>query len=367
MSADSLFTPPSRSHIISSARFRKFEEYTNAQFGTIYHRILGLLGDTRTLVVCNTMTNLAFARLLASPSEGMVERISPFTSEIIYPQHTRATCDRELGYFACGIVGQQRLFVTSQGIDPRVRLSRTSNTSKTSSAVWAILENELTNVITSEVPYLARFAALSDPGQVDLTITIGMSGASFTANAVRVIPVPIAGATTLASLTHSGGLPLYTNNHTLLEPVSVVDDARSKASFISFEPVKSTSLSFSFLSDLYSSVLRCTAIGISLIEVFYNVYAQVSYFGVKLTPPEGASKIAKVATEASPFAPSLEGVQYYFYADRASFDGVSSGFVAVTGPNQFTDIPADDYYMLVELRSTNNTTPVIQRIELTYE
>lgn len=113
MGSDSLFTEPGRSHIVSSARMRKFQEYTNAQFGLIYHRILGLLGDTRTLVVCNTMTNLAFLRLLGEVASTNEVIINPFTATALVPssatQAQRATCDREVGYISAGIVGSQQL------------------------------------------------------------------------------------------------------------------------------------------------------------------------------------------------------------------------------------------------------------------
>jgi len=372
MGSDSLFTEPGRSHIVSSARMRKFQEYTNAQFGLIYHRILGLLGDTRTLVVCNTMTNLAFLRLLGEVASTNEVIINPFTATALVPssatQAQRATCDREVGYISAGIVGSQQLFVMGSSLDPRVKLTRSSEISKESASnVWAILENDISYALVDEVPYLARFAVLSDPGVIDLTLTVAFTGASFTCNAVKIIPVPIAGGVTIADVTHTAGLSLYGNNHTLITAATEIDDERSFAAFIPFEPVKTTSMSITFLSSLYSSVLKCTSVGIGLMSFYHNIYARKSYIGFYIEPPEGATRIAQVTTKATPFTPDLSGVQYYFYPDRNSFDLISNEFVAVTGPNQYANIPAAPYYLLVEIASTNNTTPVIKSIKLSYE
>ena len=368
MGSDSLFSEPGRTKIVSSNRMRKFQEFVNAQLGTVYHRILKLLGDTRTLVVCNTLTNLALVRLLAPVSDNTKFVCSPFSVTPLYPttlkDAQKADYNREIGYIAAGIVGQQKVFLTQDGrLDPRTRLTRTSELSKdTSSPVWAILENELENVLIGETPYIARFASKSDPGEVDMSLTIATAGTSFLVNAVRIIPVPIAGGVAMANITHSGGSSVFTYNHTAFSSADHYTEDYSYASYIPFEPVKTTQLTFKFLSALYSSILKCTAISIARVAVEYNVYAQKSYVGFYLESPSGASVINQVTTLASAYSPSLEGIRYYFYPDLTSFNLMSSEFVGVTGPNQYTNLPAGNYYVLAEIPSKNNCSPVIRSI-----
>lgn len=372
MASDSLFTEPGRNHIVSSTRFRKLQEYVNAQFGTILHRILGLLGDVRTLVVTNTLTNLAMLRLMPDTTDTLTVTVSPYSNQLLYPpsltESQKAVADRELGVFHAGAAGRQSLFVTRDGtLDPRTRVTRTSDVSKdTSSKVSGILENEKTNTLVGEVPYLVRFASLDDPGLVDLTLVIALEGASFTANTVKIIPVPVAGGVTIASLGHSGSQPLYSYRHQ--EIVAVEDETlgRSAATLISFEPTRMTSVSFRFLSRLYSSVLRCTSIGIARIAVEHVVYAQRSYLGVHLIPPDGATTITQVTTTPTPYSPSVSGIQYYFYQDRMSFDTLSSSFTAIAGPNQYLNIPAQEYYVLVEIPTELNCTPVLRSISFQF-
>ncbi len=372
MPSDHFTTLPDRKVIVSSDRFRKLEEYTNAQISTIFHRSLVLLGESKTLVVCNTMTNLALLRVLSETTIPNTVRISPFSCQFIYPTGIdtaeKASYSSEIGYICASKVGSKQLFVTNDTVDSNVTISRSSEViNNATTPIVTVLENEKQNILCGSTPYLVRFASHTNPGTVDITITIAVEGSAFTVNALTVIPVPIIGGSSIGSIYHAGVLPIYTNNHTQLVAETDFVMGKSAAAYIPFEPVKTTSLSFTLHSTLYSSELHCTAVGIAAIIAEHTIFSKHSYIGFLVTPPEGATKLTSIQTIPSPFVPQLDGVSYKLYTSLSSFNLIDQNYIANLGPNQYTNLDAVPYYVVMDIATTNGSTPVVNEIRFVYD
>ena len=359
-----------RDEKVSSQELRDLDDSMIAAISSDYHRLRVLLGKVRTLSTCLRVTNAAYAqelRLLEEASADSMTVKLTATSTPVYPSSlSDAECAENHPEF--GIIAAKRLNTAlvftdeTDEIRPTITLSRTSTTGVTEQVLTAI-ENSIDHCLVGTEPYLYRFVGETIT-KANLTINIFSNNKKMNINALRFIPMPSAGNTSLSGLRYDVVSPVVMNGNMEYPVVSEFDRTKSYPAYLHFKPVQTNLLKIDLNSNLFVAQLQTITIGVTRIVGEYNAYAKKSYIGYEIPIPEGATKLVELSIYADSYALSVLNTRMRVYSTLADFNNVTSNSIASSAGVQplNVSVTGDVLYGLLEITSVDNTTPCIGKI-----
>jgi hypothetical protein len=362
----------SRADRVSSSQLRELDDKVYAELSSGYHNLLRLLGKVRTLNTCLVLTNASLSSLLNSESTDENTVIIDSGTAPLYPSSIsdgeKAERDTEFGVITAKKVNSRLVFTDDAGImKPTVRVVRATDNALFLEKPDYVVENAVEHCLEGDEPYLASFTKDS-MSRSNITLEMRSTDQPFLINAIKYIPMPMAGSVMLEKLRYDGINPVVLNGGLEFEETSIYNTARTFPGYIHFEPVETSLIKMAVSSELYISTLGSVTVGVSKIVGEYHTFAKTSYIGYKVEFPTGTTKLTKVKMEKDSYALSLSNVIIKVYNSADDFNAVSNHYIVSCGVEQEVSVPdpGGSLYFLIEIESVNNTTPCLGKIELEY-
>jgi len=358
----------SRSERVSSQELRDLDDSMVATLSMNYHRIRKLLGKLRTMMTCLRVTNASFARELRVllEEDDMAVTITA-ENDPVYPSSLQ-DAEKAENHSEFGVICAKRLNTAlvftdeTNQVRPTIELIR-STTTGTTEELSTMIENSLEHSLIGNEPYLCRFVG-EMVSKANLSIDIISRNREMNINALRFIPMPSAGGTSLGGLRYDGVNPVVMNGNQEYPIETTFNRTKSYPGYVHFKPVVTNLLRLNMNSNLYVAQLGCIAIGVSQIIGEYNAYAKKSYIGYLVEVPEGATKLVELSMYEDQFALSALNARVKVYDNLSDFNNISSNFIASSIGVQTMNLSISQSYLyvLLEITSVDNTTPCIGKI-----
>lgn len=358
---------------VKSEDNRELDDRIYATLSDEHHCLLRLLGRVRIMNTTLTLTNASLSSLLNSDtSSGNTVLINSNTIPM-YPtsltDEQKAERDTEFGILTAKKLNSRLVFTDNNDIvKPTITVTRATDNSLFLEKPDYVVENSIRHILEGSEPYMASFVR-EEMSKSNITLDIRSTDQPFLINALKYIPMPMAGSVMLEKLRYDGINPVVLNGGMEFSEASLFDITRTFPGYIHFEPVETSLIRLAVSSELYVSSLEAVTVGLSKIVGEYHTYAQTSYIGYKVSYPEGTTKLTRVKMSLDNYSLSLANVRIKVYDSVDDFNTINSRYIISCGSDQTVDIPdpGNDLYFLVEFESVNNTTPCVGKIELEYE
>lgn len=361
-----------RSDPISSINNRKIDDKILAELSNQYHTLLSLLGKVNTLSVCLNLTNASLVNMLKSVDE---EEDKIYIDSHTEPQYPTSISEidmaeniSEYGIIIAKRINNRSIFVDDNDIiKPNIEIVRSTDNSLFLENPDKVIENSPKHAFEGIEPYIAQFVK-NNMSRSNITIDVKSNSQPFLINAIKYIPMPMAGSIMLERLRYDGINPVILNGEVEFDETSIYDIHRTLPGYIHFEPVETSVMRITVTSELFNTSLNAVTVGISKIAGEYNTYASKSYIGYKVNTPLGYTKLKAVTMNKDGYTMSLNNISIKIYDSLDEFNNVSNRYLISCGTNQTVDIPCENIplYFLVEIDSINNTTPSLSGISLEY-
>jgi len=363
--------PVSSRNKVSSQDTREFDDRAVTELSNQYHRILELTGKVRNLATCLSLTSQAIGILTAhqAAEEGTV-RITPSTTPI-YPTSCtdRAECVPEYGIIMAGRIASRRVFLTDGGeVLPSLTIYRSSNNSLYLEKPDRVIENRPEHALIGDIPYLAQFVR-DNMGRANVIFTIASTDTPFEINALRFLPMPVAGSVVLEKVQYGDGNPVIVNGSNGFTETEGNEITRTYPAYVHFEPVTTNRFIVSCGSELYYPEMQSVIVGVSRLIGEYNVYALQSYIGYRISYPEDAATMTGLSLSCDTYSPDNDNVTIWVYDSEEHFNAMDSHYILSCTGSSLASIPkpASGYlYLLMEIASVNNTTPCVSSISVRF-
>jgi hypothetical protein len=358
---------------VSSRSLRDLSDKTYGRISKTFHDSMKTSGNLRAATICMEMMNASLSSILdlTDPAAANVSLITPY-SESIYPSSSFHKAEKTTGgmCFNARRISTRPVFTDTNGnILSSISISR-SITAADDVLPDKITENSITNLFNTGIPFITRVEkeVLS---RIIMELTISSTDEPLKINALRYVPIPAVGVTTLDNITVNTGGQLTMNGYTVFQSSTGQVMDRTREGYIHFEEVDMADITLTLSSETFLTSYNCVAIGMSGLVGEYNNYALKSYIGWSIPYKGEYTSLTKVKAYAANYSESLSNVRFNLYSNISDFNNVSSSYITTFGSEQIlTGINNSLYpnlYLLMEITSVNNTTPCIGKIELEFE
>lgn len=372
--------PVSRTSIVSSRERREFDERVASELSELYHRTLAAVGRANTASLCLKATSAAMLDVVSDLQQAVNAGLVTIDARtaVTYPADAsvlqQAEAFREYRVITAKRVSSTPVFTNQQGrLLEKVSPERSTANSLYMARPTSMVENSLNGMFTGDAPYLAKFSYPSAE-RSNLTVNVRSTGDPFVINALRLTPMPTLGGTSLIYVKYSTLLrPVLNGNLEFPDLTGSVDTdlrmARSFPAYIHFKQIETDVLRLSLESDLYLTDVHAVVMGINRLQAEFNVYALNSYIGWTVTVPTAKTKIVRTKIVPDNFASSVTGARLRIYTNKTEFDRMSNSYLLSAMGETAHNVSlggATTVYALLDLASTDNTTPCVGKIEIEF-
>ena len=193
-------------------------ELDNRIYGTLsseHHNLLRLLGRVRTMNTSLTLTNASLSSLLNSETAEDGTVLITSNTAPTYPtsitSEQMAERDTEFGILTAKKLNSRMVFTDDSGIiRPTITITRATDNSLFLEKPDYVVENSTRHILEGSEPYLASFTKV-DMSRSNITLDIRSTDQPFLINAIKYIPMPMAGSVMLEKLRYDGINPVVLN------------------------------------------------------------------------------------------------------------------------------------------------------------
>ena len=360
--------------ILSSKETADFRKNVETRQSDHYFAIKKLKGKVDIFATSLVMTEAAITIMLDAQSEddsvltfsSRSDKIYPTSSDVEYNAESLSDFNSISAYRT----NTESVFITDVGdLRDDILIDRTTNTAfELDKDQDRILDNNPVYCFSGDTPYMISFEKNSDGSldTADITIIASKESGQFFINAIRYVPMPSVGLITLNSVKYDLGTSVLLHDSTSFPIVTTPTLSRTKARYLHFQQIETSSILMSMMTGGAASVDNMT-IAVSRIIGEYNTYAAESYVGFALN----TDKIIETFTfNMANEDESNSGITAYLYNNIAAFNTLSTSpadCTICTNNEEISVTPPEDgnMWILLKIETDGSSTPVLESVTLT--